>query len=385
MASVNEKDKQTIVLASGASGGHLFPALAVADELRKQGYRCVFLLGGDKFSSLVTAEGYAFHQLPASPWNVRNPLKKVKAILNLFRALFRAFRLIHKEKASVVFGTGGYATVATVLAAKILGVPTVIQEQNVLPGRANRFLSKRADKVCLSFEASRHYISYREGAVVVTGNPVRQNIVEATQIQRKENGKFRLLILGGSQGAKILSDIIPQAVCSLPDALKGKLFITQQCREEDVERVSEVYKAGGIDFVVKTFFSDVPEILSQCHLLISRSGAGAICEASLLGRASVLIPLKLADAHQVYNAKYMESSGAAVVLDQSCFTVDRLKECLVDLMNDKTRLSQMEMSSKSVSCPEAAGNVAREITRLAERDVMSLVKVYSEQTEKGAR
>lgn len=375
------KKIKTAIIAAGASGGHIFPALAVANELKKQGFHCVFVGRGGAFSRVVKEDGFDIKELPASPWNVKNPARKLLAIFNLIRAFVQAFKLIHNEKASVVFGTGGYATVAAVLAAKLSGVPTVIQEQNVLPGRANRFLSKWADRVCLSFESSRHYLRYREGVMVVTGNPIRNKIIEARNLKRVEDGKFRILIAGGSQGARILSDVVPNAMNLLPYAHKKQIEIVQQTRVEDRQRVINFYHEFDVPAQVEVFFDDLETKMVQSNLIIARSGASTVNEAALLGRAAIYVPLKLADGHQIQNAKAMEHIGAAIVMEQHCFTAEKLAEKLSELIEDKAFIAKMEKSAYDSSKVDAAKNVADEVVKLSEEDLLHLAEEFKDKND----
>ncbi|MAI07482.1 MAG: undecaprenyldiphospho-muramoylpentapeptide beta-N-acetylglucosaminyltransferase [Magnetococcales bacterium] len=367
-------NKKTVVIAAGASGGHLFPALAVANKLKAQGFHCLFVGRGGQFSPIIAKEGYSILELPASPWNVRNPLKKAVAIFNLFRAFWRAFKLIHNHKASVVFGTGGYATVAAMMAAKLAGVPTIIQDQNVLPGRANRFLAKWVDKVCLSYESSRHYLKYRDDVMVVTGNPIRQKVINAKNIKRQEDGKFRLLVVGGSQGAKVLSDVVPNAMKLLPYEILKCIEVTQQCRPEDVARVKNLYHAADVPAKVESFFENLEEEIRQAHLVVARSGASTVNEVSILGRSAIYVPLRLADGHQLQNAKFVEAAGAAIVMEQVLFTPEKLAEKLTELFEDKAFLAKMEQSALKVSQEDAADKIAEQVAKLSEEDLLHLAE-----------
>ena len=371
---VTDKKNKTIIIATGASGGHIFPALAVAEELSSKGYNCVFVGNGKGFKHVITDAGYRFIDLPASPWNVRNPLRKMLAVFNLIRAFIRAFKVVHQERASAVFGTGGYATVATMIAGRLSGIPTCIQEQNVLPGRANRMLAKWVDKVCLSFDASRHYLKYRSNIMVLCGNPLRKQVLDVMSAKRGKGGKFNLLIMGGSQGARILSDVLPEAVALLKKDQKKKISIVQQARHEDVKRVQDNYAEIGVKAEVASFFDDIPKRMVESNLVISRSGASTVTECAALGRAAVFVPLRLADGHQLHNARVLENKEAAVVLEQTYFTPEKLSQIIADLMVDKTRLSQMEENALSLAMPDAAANVAAEVMQLAEQDVMHLAQ-----------
>lgn len=370
---------KTIIIACGASGGHIFPAVSVADELKKEGYNCVFVGNGKSFSSTIEKYGYRSIPLPVSPWNVKNPVRKAMALINFVRAFFKAVKILHDEKASTVFGTGGYATVAAVLAGKFSGIPTVVHEQNVLPGRANKLLSKWVDKICLSFDESRHYLKYRKGAIAVCGNPVRQALIDAVGEKRKEDGMFRLLVLGGSQGAKILSDVVPLAVKNLHDDKKSKIEVIQQTRPEDEERVRKAYADLGVKAEVASFFDDIPQRLIQSHLVVGRSGASTVTECMLLGRAAVFVPLRLADGHQLQNAQVMEQGGAAVVIEQPQFTGERLSQELIHFMKDKVHLKAMEKASAKLAHHDAAKKVAQEVVAQAQHDVIHLSQPVQEE------
>lgn len=385
MTLLENAQNKTVLVATGASGGHVFPALAVAEQLQKKGFSCVFVGNKGKFLELVEQQGYTVEYLPASPWNVANPFKKLKAVCCLVKAFSKALKLVHRYKASAVFGTGGYATVALILASKFLGVPTLIAEQNVLPGRANRFLSRWADKVCLTFESSRHYLKYRDGVMVTCGNPIRESIVKkaASFTKGQVQGKT-LVIMGGSQGAKILSDIVPAAVDLLSYELKRDLKVIQQTRPEDEMRVKMAYHDLDINAEVRCFFDDMPSVLMQADVLIARSGASTICEALLFGVPAVYVPLKLADGHQILNAKSMENKGCALSIDQHEFTPVKLAEVLTDLLTDETRLEQMSSIAKEESKPDAALSVASEVIKLSEQDLMQFVGFEEKKAQEGS-
>ncbi len=364
---------KTILITSGASGGHIFPALAVADDLKHQGHTCIFLLGGHKFDYLITGAGYQLETLPASAFNVSNPFRKLKAIFQLVRGFFVALRVIHKYQPSVVFGTGGYATVSAVLAAKISGVPTAIQEANVLPGRANKMLSKWVDRIALNFEESRAYLPRKKPVFFVCGNPVRQDIIHASRHMRSESGVFRLLILGGSQGARILSDVVPEMVARLSEEDQNKLEVVHQARAEDIERVQRAYATAHLaKLEVKPFIDDIGVSLVNAHLVISRAGAGSIVENNLIGRAAVYVPHQMADNHQLLNAQVAENAGAAIILEQPMFTPENLLAHVRALMHDKERLQEMEKCAKILAKPNATKDVAKLVLDLAMKDVLTM-------------
>lgn len=377
MAKTKQRAR-TILVSAGASGGHIFPALSVADELKKMGFNCVFVGGGKQFDTLVGAAGYEYEELPASPWNVRNPVRKALAVYNLFRALFTAMSLIHKYNPSVVFGTGGYATVATVMAAWISGVPTLVHEQNVLPGRANRFLSRFVDRMALAFEPVEGKLKTKPENMKILGNPVREEVLTARTLKRPEDGLFRLLVVGGSQGARILSNVVPKAIEKLPQDIKSKLVVIQQARPEDLENVTNAYTKMGIQFKVQSFFTNLPKQMATSNLMIGRAGTSTVVECALLGRTAIFVPLELADGHQILNAKVLTDENAAELMYEKEFTVDNLAEKLEHLITAQDKLFTMEKRAATLARPDAAVDVAKEVLDLSSQDVMSMRDDLSE-------
>lgn len=362
------KDKRTVLIASGASGGHLFPAIAVAQELaqgrgKRAPCKVVLVLGGSKFSDIVRAAKLPFVRLPAAAFNDRGPVRLAIAAVKLARGLVKAYRLVAKDKPAAVFGTGGYATVALMLAAKARGVPTIIHEQNVLPGRANRLLAKFVDVVILTFEESREYLPQGCGKVVVAGTPLREEILAAAKKKRAKKGKaFTLLVLGGSQGARILSEVIPEMLAAMKPAERKAVKVVQQARGEDLERVVETYKKLGLGgHVVKPFFKDLPEHYAQADVVIGRSGVGTVLECATFGVPAIYVPLELADGHQKLNAGVAEQAGAAVVMEQAYFTPVNLLVHVRALMNDPSRLEAMREAAETLARPAATQDVAKVI------------------------
>ncbi|PZP40212.1 MAG: undecaprenyldiphospho-muramoylpentapeptide beta-N-acetylglucosaminyltransferase [Pseudomonas fluorescens] len=360
--------KPMILVASGASGGHLFPALAVAQELReKRGKRPAFdvkvILGGSKFVDVVQRAGLPYVRLPAAAFNDRGPLRLLWAVGKLTQGFLKALKLVMESKPVAVFGTGGYATVALMLAAKLRGVPTIVHEQNVLPGRANRLLARFADVVILTFEESLNYLPSVAGRVVVAGTPLRQEILaQAGKAKRKSGDVFTLLILGGSQGARILGEVVPEMVSMLSPAERKSLRVVQQVRPDDVARVKEYYvKLGLAEVVVAPFFTNLPELYTESDLVIGRSGVGTVLECAALGVPAIYVPLELADGHQKLNAGVAEKAGAAVVVEQPYFSPANLLVHVRSLRNDPARLAAMAKAAGGLSRMDATEMVAQVI------------------------
>lgn len=363
-------EKQTILVASGASGGHLFPAISVAQELQKKnGKRPAFdvrlILGGAKFLDVVQRAGLPYVRLPAAAFNDRGPIRLMWACAKLMQGFVQALRMVMKDKPVAVFGTGGYATVALMLAAKLRGVPTIIHEQNVLPGRANRFLARIADVVVITFEESLKYLPPVCGRVVVAGTPLRQEILDAAEAHKlggKKGKMFTLLVLGGSQGARILGEVVPEMVALLPDAERKTLRVVQQVRADDVKRVRAAYEGMGLaEVVVEPFFTDMPTWYAQADLLIGRSGVGTVLECAAFGIPAIYVPLELADGHQKLNAGVAEKVLAAVVVEQAYFTPANLLVHVRAIRNDSGRLEAMSVAARTLARPDATQVVAQVI------------------------
>jgi UDP-N-acetylglucosamine--N-acetylmuramyl-(pentapeptide) pyrophosphoryl-undecaprenol N-acetylglucosamine transferase len=361
------RSNDTVLIASGASGGHLFPAIAVAQELvqgrgKRGPMQVVLVLGGSKFSDIVKATGLPFVRLPAAAFNDRGPVRLAIAAVKLMNGLVKAYRLVAKAKPVAVFGTGGYATVALMLAAKVRGVPTIIHEQNVLPGRANKFLAKFVDVVVLTFEESKEFLPSSCGKVVVAGTPLREEILAAAKKKRKKGKDFTMLVLGGSQGARILSEVVPEMLATMKASERKGVRIIQQGRGEDLERVVEKYEGLGLaEAVVQPFFKDLPAYYAQADVVIGRSGVGTVLECATFGVPAIYVPLELADGHQKLNAGVAEQAGAAVVVEQAYFTPANLLVHVRALMNDPQRLEAMQEAARTLARPGATQDVARVI------------------------
>lgn len=351
---------KTVLIASGASGGHLFPAIAVADALRESGaFDVTMVLGGSKFSSVVAGAGLPYRRLPAAAFNDRGPLRLMLAVMKLLGGVVTAFRMMLRERPALVFGTGGYATVALMIAAKVLHVPTMVHEQNVLPGRANRLLARFADVVLLTFEESRAYFPPVRGRVVVTGTPVRKQILAAVENRppRKSNA-FTIFVTGGSQGARILNTVVPEMLGMMEMAERKEVYVIHQARPDDAARVQAAYEALGLaGFEVSAFFTDMAAQYAAADVLIGRSGVSTILESALFGLPAIYVPLNLADGHQKYNAAVAEQAGAAVVIGQAYFTPANLLVHIMALKQDKARLEAMGAAARKMAVPDATERV----------------------------
>ncbi len=358
-----------IFVTAGASGGHIFPAIATAQELQRRGHSVHFVLGGPKFAELVEAEKIPLSQLAAAPFNDRSWLSRGVAVLYLAWGFLQALRLLAKHRPSLVFSAGGYGSAALVFAARFKKIPIVLNEQNVLPGKANLLLARFASRILLTFEETLRYLPKLNVPMITTGTPLRASLlaVAATPKPALPNGEFHLLVLGGSQGARILSEVVPEAVRHLSPAEQQRLHITQQVRAEDAAQVAQQYAGLPLkSLTVQPFFTDMPKLYQAASLLVARSGTGTLLEAALFGLPAIYVPLELADGHQKLNAAVAESAGAALVLPQAYFTPANLLVHLRALWQEEAKLQQMAAAARTLGRPEAVRTVANHIEEVME-------------------
>ncbi|MFM2099162.1 MAG: undecaprenyldiphospho-muramoylpentapeptide beta-N-acetylglucosaminyltransferase, partial [Pseudomonadota bacterium] len=315
------------VLAAGGTGGHMMPAHALAAELMARGHKVALISDerGAKIPGLF--DGLETHILPAGRIT-GNPMSwpaGAKAILDGRRM---ALNLYEELRPSAVVGFGGYPAFPALLAAHGSGIPTVIHEQNAVLGRVNRLVSGWADIIATAYPNVSRIADKNRKKVLLVGNPVRDEIL----VLRDQpfppldgEGVFRVLVIGGSQGASILSDVVPEGLAMLPPALRRRLQVTQQCRAEDIDGVRAQYAALGIPADLATYMNDIPEKLAWTHLVIARAGASTIAELTAAGRPAILIPLPSAtDDHQTANVREMVEAGGARAISQSLFTSKEL-------------------------------------------------------------
>lgn len=364
------KAKPFVVLAAGGTGGHLFPAEALAHALAGLGVEVELATDA---RAVQYAQGFparAVHGLPsASPFGA-SILSKGLAAFALFRGTLRARALMRRARPAAVVGFGGYPSVPAVMAGAMLGVPTIIHEQNAVMGRANGFLAPRVGAIATGFSSVRGVAGGPIAAKAThVGNPVRAAVIEAAGTPFPplgEGDKLRVLVFGGSQGARVMSEIAPVAVGMLPDAVRGRLALVQQARAEDAVRVREVYAALGVEAVVEPFFADLPARMAASHLVVGRSGAGTVAELACIGRPSILVPLPGAlDQDQAANAASLGDIGAATVIAQADFTPERLANAIVMAATDPVALTRAAAAAKSAGTPDAAERLAGLVLRVA--------------------
>jgi UDP-N-acetylglucosamine--N-acetylmuramyl-(pentapeptide) pyrophosphoryl-undecaprenol N-acetylglucosamine transferase len=351
-----------IVIAAGGTGGHLFPAEALAAELLARGERIALMT--DQRSTAFDSPAFANAErfvLQGAGLSGRGALAAGRGAMALAAGTLQARRLLRRLSAAAVVGFGGYPSVPPLLAAlTMLGrrPVAVLHEQNAVLGRANRLLAPRADALALSYAAT---AKVPPGArVEVLGNPVRPALAALAGGEYPSTaGALRLLVLGGSLGARVFADIVPAAIAALPEALRARLLVTQQCRAEDLARVREAYAAAGVPAELSPFFPDVAPRLANAHLVVARAGAGTLAELACAGRPSILVPLPHAiDDHQAANARALAEAGAAEVVPQAAFTSAALAEHLAGMLGDPRVLTRAALSAARLAQPDAAKRLA---------------------------
>ena len=328
------------VLAAGGTGGHLLPAFALAAELHQRGHH-VALITDERGAKIPGKPEYLpAHILPPGRIAGKNPLGWIKGARGVWQGRAMAKRLFDSFQPSAVVGFGGYPSLPTMLAATSAGIPSVIHEQNAVLGRVNRYFAGKVDAIATPSEVVDRLDDKYAGKVTLVGNPVRAEVLalrDAPFPEFSEDSLFRILVTGGSQGARILSQVVPEGLAMLPTALRSRLQVIQQCRPEDIEGVRERYATHGIPAELGTYFPDMAERLAGAHLFIGRSGASTIAELTAVGRPAILIPLPYAmDDHQSANAREMVAGGGARVLrqppitteDPDAYTGEKLNELL---------------------------------------------------------
>lgn len=351
----------TIVLSAGGTGGHLFPAQALAAELMRRGRHIVLMTDTRGRNYEAAFPGASIATVPsASPSNT-NAVGRLLAPLQILSGLIVGFRKLVRLKPAAVIGFGGYPSLPVMLAASLAGLPTAIHEQNAVLGRVNRLLANRMRAVAASFPFAK-FAPKNTQRIRYTGNPVRP---EATALARSpyerpaENGPLRLLVFGGSQGARALSELVPAALAALPEDIRSRLDVVQQGRPEDVDSVRAVYAKAGVRAEIESFFSDLPQRMAAAHLVISRSGASTVSELAVIGRPAILIPYPFAtDDHQTANASVLAGAGAAWLIQQRDLTVNILSGLLAKILAQPDELAKRAKAAAGLGRPDASQRLA---------------------------
>ncbi len=355
----------TMVLAAGGTGGHLFPAEALSGELIARGHKVVVMTDkrgtgyGDVFPGATIAI------VPSAAFSDRSVLGLIAAPFEIIAGIATSFVKLKRLKPAAVVGFGGYPSVPVMLAACFAGLPTAILSPDALLGRANRLLMNYVKVIAANFKLVR-FLPRNTGKIVYTGNPLRPDVIALRAAPYDApTGRLRLLVFGGSQGARVFSERVPNAVARLPEALRARLDIVQQCRPEDLEGVRRVYERMNVKTELAPFYKDMPAQIAKAHLVIARSGAGTVSELACIGRPAILVPLPHAlDDNQTPNAQALVDVGAGWRLPQKEFTPENLSALLTEIFSDPNGLAKRAAAALTLARPDATRALADLVEKL---------------------
>jgi len=365
-----------IVIAAGGTGGHLFPGQALAQELRRRGRRIALITDErvQRFDRLFPDAD--IYPVPAATPSGKGAVGLVRAAPAILAGVARSFGILGRVRPAALIGFGGYPTLPPVAAAILRGIPVCVHEQNAVLGRVNRLVAPYVSAIASTFDAPKFLRPKDAGKLVLTGNPVRDAVIAvAGRSYAAPAGQetIHLLVFGGSQGARVMSDVVPDALAQLPEALRRRLSVVQQARAEDMERAAAIYEAAGIDAELSPFFDDMPERLAGAHLVIGRSGASTISELAIVGRPSILVPLPHSlDNDQKANAEKLARTGAAWAIEQKNFTAAALASMLTSLLADPAQLAAAARAAKAQGQPNAVRDLADLVERIGRGEFQAL-------------
>ncbi len=363
---MTDKSIPHVLIAAGGTGGHMFPAQALSEGMLKRGWR-VSLSTDDRGQKF--AQGFPrsvhMHKLTSATFRQGSIMSKLLTPFKILRGVLAAVFLIARDRPDVVVGFGGYPTIPAVAAAWLTRTPVILHEQNGVLGRVNRLFCRRVNAVACGTWPT--VLPFGVDAVY-TGNPVRQSVLDRKAAPYTPPGDWpmNILVFGGSQGAQILSDIVPKAVAMLPQDMRQYVRITQQARKEDIGRVQSSYDLLGIRYEVKPFFGNLSDRISEAQLVICRAGASTLAELTVIGRPSILIPYShAASDHQTVNSRSLVDAEAAVAIPESLLTPQSLAEMIITILGNPDGANQMAVSALSVGAPDAIERLMKLVEQTA--------------------
>ena len=366
------------VLAAGGTGGHLIPAYALARELQQRGHHIALVTDerGAKIPGIF--EGDQVHILP--PGRIAGgPIGWLRGMRGIWAGRSMALNLFENFQPSAVIGFGGYPALPTLLAAQKARIPTIIHEQNAVLGRVNRFMAGRVNAIATAYKQVDRLNPKLKDRVHLVGNPVRDAVLGLRGENYPpllEDGVFRVLVTGGSQGARVLSEVVPDGLAMLPVNLRRRLQVVQQCREEDIEGVRAKYAEHGIPAELATYMNDLPEKLGWSHLFIGRAGASTIAELTVAGRPAILVPLPIAtDDHQTANAREMVKAGGARSIRQEAFTPKELAKQIQKMALDPQALENAALAAHKCGYPNAVRDLADLVESFGAAPLADIIRV----------
>lgn len=367
------------VLAAGGTGGHLIPAFVLAEELERRGHHVALITDARGSQIPGKPAGLTAHVLPAGRLQGRNPLSWVKGVRAILEGRRMALRLFESFEPSCVVGFGGYPAFPALLAATSAGIPTVIHEQNAVLGRVNRFLAGKVNAIATSYSQIDRLASKFGGKVHLVGNPVRADVLALRNKPYPpftEDGLLRVLVTGGSQGARVLSEVVPDGLAMLQPALRQRLQVTQQCRAEDIEAVRARYAGHDIPAELGTYFEDMANRMADAHLFIGRAGASTVSELTAVGRPAILIPLPIAtDDHQAANCRDIVQAGGARAIRQERFTAVELAKQIQAMAQHPGSLANAAHAAWNCGYPNAASDLADLVESFGGAPLMDVIRV----------
>jgi len=363
-----------IVIAGGGTGGHLFPAISIAEAFRRKDPEtaALFVTSGNEFEikTLFRAD-FPLEKITAQGLKGKGLFSQFKTMTKMPKSLFQSVLILKRFNPDLVIGVGGYSSGPVALAAKLMGIKTALHEQNILPGITNRILSLFASRVYLSFDETRltsvhkYLPSINPGKVIVTGNPVRKQILEHKSDEPNPDSAFHVLILGGSQGAHKINVAVAAALELFRDQDKDKIFFIHQTGEKDAAEIEKAYKQSGFSHRVKPFFNDMGREYAKADLVICRSGAGAVAEISAMGKCAVFVPFPFAaDNHQFLNAMTMKEKEAADFVSEDDLTGRRVYEVITGYRLNREALLNMAGKAEAMGKPGAAETIVEDCYKL---------------------
>ena len=366
------------VLAAGGTGGHLLPAFALAAELDRRGHH-VALITDERGAEIPGKPDFMpAHVIPAGRFG-KNPLQWLKGARAVAQGRSMALRLFESFEPSAVVGFGGYPSLPAILASTSAGIPTVVHEQNAVLGRVNRLLAGRVQAIATAYPDVQRLKPAHAGKVHLVGNPVRAGVLSLRDQPFPafgEEGLLRVLVTGGSQGARVLSEVVPDGLAMLPPAIRERLQVTQQCRAEDLDTVRERYRSHDIPAELATYFEDMASRLADAHLFIGRAGASTIAELTAVGRPGILVPLPIAtDDHQAANTREMVKAGGARMIRQEKFEAKELAKQIRVLADDPKGLANAAHAAWNCGRPKAVEDLADLVESFGGADMMDVIRV----------
>ncbi|WP_126175639.1 undecaprenyldiphospho-muramoylpentapeptide beta-N-acetylglucosaminyltransferase [Tsuneonella rigui] len=366
------------VLAAGGTGGHLIPAFALAAELHQRGHH-VALVTDERGAKLPGKPDFLpAHVIPASKLG-KNPLHWPKGVKAILEGRRMAMRLFESFQPSAVVGFGGYPVFPALLAALACEVPSVIHEQNAVLGRVNRFFAGKVDAIATAYPEIARLSAKHAGKVHLVGNPVRAEVLSLRDEPFPAftaEGLLRVLVTGGSQGARVLSEVVPDGLAMLPPALRQRLQVTQQARAEDVEAVRARYRSHDIPAELGTYFENMAERLADAHLFIGRAGASTIAELTAVGRPAILVPLPIAtDDHQAANTREIVKAGGARMIRQDKFTAKELAKQIQALAQRPETLATAAHAAWNCGRPKAVQDLADLVESFGGAELMDVIRM----------